>query len=708
MRKNLWRMIVALVISSGCFIGTVVWYESGKTENGLRDKKPVARLNNSTNEVQRKPKQRVIWESVNKNDEFFPGEAVRTAPNAEAQLYFLKSHTTVHLDPDSLVVLEENEKGLSLDFLQGNMFVQSNQGEQTGEGLTVKTGNGEIKMKSADMSLSKNKNGNVNLEVHRGEAELSQGSKKTALNKEKSAELSESGVNVANDRMQVLRPQAGDTLYLNLSKGEKLDLGWTPIATGYSVSFEIGKTRSALEKIAGISAPGDSGQYKLPSKPGRWYMRLVATSSNPKQPPLASTVIPFIIEPKAAPSLVEPRQEAVILKTDPEAGIAFKWLGRHKFISQVIEIATDPLFKKISAHESLDGDVNSYSGKLADGAYFWRVTGFLKLKDKNEGLSSPAGKFTVLSKWEVKPPSQLSPPPNQHLSFFDVQKSGVPLKWQAPQGVERFKVVVERKVNDGWKEAHQQETETSSVRVADLKPGTYQWKVASIDSKGGEAKVSAPQQFTIEEMPKIEWVDAAPLTEHEFQTPTPSLKGQWKPLASQVATYRFKIASEEQGLDGAEWQLTKQSLFDISVPTEGRYQVQVEALNTKGQLLGQSDIKNFLVKRRPLLPAPQWSANTPEVLKTDGKGNLTFGWEQVDGAQHYLMILENTDGKVIDQREVSRNTASLNRLKPGEYQVHLKSVDGFKRPGLDGKKRKIEVPATSDIRAPRIKAMKVK
>ena len=72
------------------------------------------------------------------------------------------------------------------------------------------------------------------------------------------------------------------------------------------------------------------------------------------------------------------------------------------------------------------------------------------------------------------------------------------------------------------------------------------------------------------------------------------------------------------------------------------------------------------------------------------------------------MILESADGKVVDQKEISRTTASLSRLKPGQYQVHLKSIDDFKRPGLDGEKRKLEVPNASDIRAPKIKAMKVK
>jgi len=709
MKKNLWRLGLALVISASGFLGSVLWFNAGKTDAQHGDKKPMARLNSASNEVQRKPLQRVIWESVNKNDELYPGEAVRTSPNAQAQLYFMKTGTTVNLDPDSLIVLEENDKGLSLDFLQGNVFVQSSQdaGKQT-EALTLKTGNGEIKLKSADMSLSKNKNGNVDLEVHRGEAELKQGSKKTALNREKSAELTENGVSVATDRVQLTQPQAGSTLYLNLAKGEKLDLGWKPLPQSYNVNIEVGRLRSELQKVAGIQATGPSGQMSLTSKPGKWYLRLTATSTDPKLPPISSAVIPFMIEPKSPPSLIEPRQEASVLKTGPDAPTSFKWLSRHKFISQVLEVALDPQFKNIKHKENLAGDLTGFSTPLADGKYYWRVTGFLKFKDKTESLSSPASQFSLISKWDIKPPTLTSPVNQQHLAFSDAQKTGVTLKWQVAQGVDTYKYELQQKVGDTWKTVKEQETETLAVKLSDFKPGTYQWRVSSLDPKGGEAKASSTQQFIIEEMPKLEWAEPNGTVDYQFTTPTPSLKGQWKPLVPGPAQYRFKIANSDQGIDNADWQSTKQTVFDVSVANEGLYQVQVEALGAKGQVLAQSDVKEFEVKRLPLLAAPKWAENTPDIIKGDGKGNLSVSWNQVEGAQKYLMVLESSDGKVVDSHEVSRNIASFTKLKPGEYQVKVQSIDGLRRPGPASEIRKVQVPEKSDIRAPKIKAMKVK
>jgi hypothetical protein len=40
--------------------------------------------------------------------------------------------------------------------------------------------------------------------------------------------------------------------------------------------------------------------------------------------------------------------------------------------------------------------------------------------------------------------------------------------------------------------------------------------------------------------------------------------------------------------------------------------------------------------------------------------------------------------------------------------VKLKAVDAYQRPGQEGEPKNVEVPNTSDIKAPKIKAMKVK
>lgn len=703
MSRNLRRMLIALVISVTC--SAVTWKFFGdKQQTGSGQKNPVADLSEGVNEVQRKPLRRVIWENISKDEVLYPGEAVRTASNAEAKILLRKNGATIHLEPDSLVVLEESDKGLSLDFLQGNMMVAGGNGD-----LTVKTGSGEIKLNSADMSLSKDKSGEVNLEVLKGQAELQQGGQKVSLEKDKAATLSAKGVSVAKERLQILSPKANESVLLNLIKGEKATVNWTPLPAGYRISVDTGKSRSNFTRTGLASAGGETGTATFAAKPGKWFLRLNAEATDPKLPKLAPAIVPFVVEAKTPPALLEPSENAALLRKDSDDPITFAWTNRHSYQSQVLEVASDPLFKQVKIKQALAGTATATTGVLPDGFFYWRVTGFLQVKDKAEALSSNALPFGLSSNWEVKPPRLLSPVHQQRLSYMDVQRnSGVNLKWQASPGVRRFHVTVTKQTSAGIVTILDQTGETSLAKVIDPVPGTYLWKVAAIDPKDDAEKLSEVYEFTIDELPALEWVETNPDHIFEFATPTPSLRAEWKPLTPQPANYRYRVVADGQPIQDGRWLTTKQTLFDISLPQEGRYQASVEALNSRGQAIAATDVRTFTIRAQPLLPAPKWAEGAPDTFKSDAKGNLSFTWEQVDGAKNYMMILESEEGQVLEQRAVQRNTASLARLKPGQYQVKLKSVDINQRPGPIGEAKRISVPNVSDIRAPKIKTMKVK
>ncbi len=700
MKRNAWRLLTALIISVAGYAGAEIWYKSGQKRSDDGSKTAVALLNESTNEVQRKPKARVIWESISRNDELFAGEAVRTASDAEAKIYLKSTGATIFLEPDSLIVLEENDKGLSLDFLQGNMMVAGGEGD-----LTVKTGASEIKLKSAEMSLSKDQSGKVDLEMYKGQAELSQGEKKIALDNSKAATLSEKGVSVAKDVLKVLSPKPGDAILLNLIRGDQLEIAWQSLPEGYTVSADVGRHRSRLSRRG--SVPGEKGKMKLPTKPGKWFLRLSAEAVNPELPKYTSVIVPFEVQPKTPPSLLEPAKETAWLKKSANEPVAFKWLNRHAYQSQILEVAKDQSFKNVVVKQTLTGTDNSFSGEIPDGQYFWRVTGYLNNNGQVEGLSSLPSPFSVVSNWEVKPPKIKHPAPEQRLSFVDVQRAqGVNLKWEPAEGVKRYRVFVQKHSESGTKEVLNQTVEAPLARITNPTPGTYLWKVSSIDPKDGSEKSSEVVEFKIDELPPIRWVEMKNNT-YEYTTPTPSLVARWEPLEVAPATYRYRVVAEGNSLQEAKWQTTKQTLFDIPLPNEGDYLAVVEALNANGQAIAASEIRLFTIKPAPLLPAPQWAENLPPEIKSDARGNLSLSWKEVDGAANYLMILENDAGQVVEQRTVTRTTASITRLKPGEYQVQLKAVDTHKRPGLGSPPKKLTVPNVSDIKAPKIKSMKV-
>ncbi|MGE4132631.1 MAG: hypothetical protein AB7F86_13390 [Bdellovibrionales bacterium] len=708
MKKYLTRMAVALLISMGCYAGITYWYFHNLGRANLDGKKSaVARLNETLNEVQRKPIKRVIWEGVRKNDELYPGEAIRTAPDAEASIFFMKTGTTIHLQPDSLIVLEETDAGLSLDFLQGNLLVQG-AGAGAADGLTLKTDKGQITLQSADVSLSKDQAGQVNLEVFKGKAELQQGDKKVAIEKDKAATLNEKGVSVSKDALQVMSPQAGESLFLNLVKGEKLTVQWKPLPAGYKVSADIGTSRTRLKQLA-TGAEGDAGKIVAGVKPGRWFLRLRAENVDPLFPPLRSIIVPFEVEPKTPPSLLSPASQAALLKRDVSEPSLFKWFNRHVFKAQVLEIAKDNKFKSIHKKVDLDGTTTMHSEVMPDGQFYWRVTGYLQDQGKLEPLTSLSDAFTVTSNWQIKPPALSSPIPEQKISSAEVlRRKGVPLKWELAPGVKRYRVTVSRQTEKGTTDLFDQKVETPLTKLSDATPGTYIWKVASIDPKDDSEKFSEPRTFYVDELPPIEWVKSSPTNEYEYHTPTPSLAAEWKPLDLTPSAYRYRVVADGQNITDGKWQTTKQNRFDIPLPNDGRYLAVIEALDSSGQAIAASSIENFSIRAKPLLPAPLWASDAPSTFKTDARGNISFTWQEVDGAKQYQLFIETDEGQVVQQKSVSRNTASLKRLKPGQYSIRVKAIDTYERAGPPGEVKPVEVPNVSDIKAPKIKTLKVK
>lgn len=703
MNRNIKRVAFALVISAGSFWGTVFWFNSGIKEKDFKDTQPIAILNESTNEVQRKPETRLIWESVTTSDSLYTGEAIRTSSSAEAKIRLLKSGTIIHLEPDSLVVLVENEKGLRLDFEQGNLFVQST-GDEKAEGITLKAGASEVTLKSAELSLSRETSGAVNMAVYKGQAELQQGNKKISLDKESSATLSDSGLKVDTDRIQVIWPNPGDAVLLNLVRSEQLEVNFKPLAPGYTVVAEWGSSRAKLQPTA-TSVSGETGKLPIATRSGKWFMRLVAKSEDPKLPQLVSNILPVNIGPKTPPTPAEPADQETVIKGNSEGLVAFRWVNRHRFKSQTLEIATDREFKKLRAKKLFDKPINKFEESLPEGTYFWRVTGYLETQGKSEALESSIVSFKVQDRWELKAPKLIAPEHKQLLTFSSTQQDGVLLKWQAPAGVKKFTVLVRKKNKDQWENFAEPTVEVGVFRLENLQPGLYQWRVSSWDPESGAKKDSEAWIFSVSDMPKVEWVEAPLL--YEFTTPAPTLRAEWKPLERAANSFRYKVLASGANLDSSKWKETKALFFETEVPAEGKFVAYVEALNERGQVVGQSAGKSFEVKKFLLLPPPNWVQSAPDTFKTDPKGNLTFAWEEVPGADHYIMILENENGKILDQRKVDRTTASLKSLKPGNYKVLLKSVDAQKREGDQVNSKALVVPATSDINAPKFKSMKV-
>ena len=683
MHRQFKRLSLALGASVTGLALTLTWYYAGQPKHRAEDgRDAVARLTESTDEVQRRETTRVIWESLSLNDDLFTGEAIRTSAHASAKIR-LNTGVIIHLDPDSLVVLDQNDHGLALEFLEGNLFVQGADAAGA-RGVTLKTGQGEVSLAQADVSLSKSALGDVDLQVYRGQAQLKRGDQTTALDQDRGATLSKTGVNERGDQLKLLSPRAGEVVLLNFGGGDRLPLSWGKLEPGYRVNVAVGPTRANLSPLP-VSFPGELGSAQLTLKPGKWFVRLSAVKAG--APDLASLMIPFELAPRAAPALLEPSPDQPVLKTSPAQAVRFRWLNRHPFAQQLLEVATDERFTKITSRQKLGGAIDQHDLTLADGTYFWRVTGFPNATAR--GLASAGQRLRVTSSTALEVTTLERPVDHQRVSVTESHGRGVVFTWRA--GATSPQTLT---VRDARGEVvFHADTATGTARTTDLNAGVYRWSVGT----------AAPFELIIFETPRLAWTNQTELL--EYAEAKPSLNLAWDAVPA-AANYRYRVAAADADLKQSPWRTVPRAELHDAVPSDGSYQVEVEALAKDGSALAAAPVRTVQVRRRAPLAAPAWPAGVGQ-LTSDARGNVALEWNAVEGARGYVLSVTNGEGQVV-RKTFGRGPAALNRLKPGQYQLKVHGVDEFDRAGVESSIKILDVPNASDIRAPKIRAMKVR
>jgi ferric-dicitrate binding protein FerR (iron transport regulator) len=209
------RVLLAFLVSASSFCFSYYWYRKGGPQVTASEKsKEVAKLVSLRNEVQRKPSKRVIWESISRDETLYMNEAIKTGPDAEAVIEFTeegKVGTRIHLEPDSVVVLEETGSDLTLDFLKGNVFVAGT----GGEGLKIKSGNSTIAVGKGELNLNKSADGEIDLQVLKGSASVESAGKSIQLGENQVGSVANGKLNTAKVDLKILSAMSNRRVFVD-------------------------------------------------------------------------------------------------------------------------------------------------------------------------------------------------------------------------------------------------------------------------------------------------------------------------------------------------------------------------------------------------------------------------------------------------------------------------------------------------------------
>jgi hypothetical protein len=711
MLRYISRLTIAAMISTVGVMATFILFGPEETTQTYEDKKPIARLAEALNEVQRKPIERVIWEGVTIDDPLFAGEAIRTTSESEAKIEFLDTGTIIELEPDSLVILEASHGKVALDFLKGNLFVKAGQG---GAGqLTLKSGTSNIDLANAELALGKGADDQLNLEVFKGQATVDSNGKKLTLDKNKSGVLGKDGVQTTKASIQITLPEPNSSVYINPKRKELVNFNWKPLEKGYVVSVEAGKARSKLRKIHNVEGVGENGKMTANLKIGRVYWRLVATHPDPKKPMMTSPIVRNEIVAKLSPVLLEPNEEERVVLESREQTLSVKWANPARLSDLVLEVSQKADLKKLVAKEVIRaaGPVELPTVKKS-GTYYMRLTGFLLNNNRKEPVSSDVRMFHLKVGVDLVPPILLTPLDRERVPYEKLTEEGLMLSWKPVPGIKEYQVVIQP-----WKKRKKKSAKNSTVvkdvhspqfLIKNLKPGRYAWRVRSKDMNGKYSKDSKVRGFAILSIPKLLWADKSNSGTYYYVTKTPSLGGSWTRGPEDTVQWRVRYTKEGGSLASAAWQTVKETKWMTGVDNDGIYEVEVEAVDAKGLTLARSAVRSVSVQKRPLLSGPKFAKSIPPQVKAKRNGSAYVKWDGVKGAQSYVVEIKDEDGEIIKEYEAKSTQSTLRRLLPGEYSLSVKSVDQYGRRGPAGEEKDLVVPNESDVKAPKIKTINVR
>lgn len=605
------RIILAGIISLLCYGATYYWYRTTeKTEVSAVGRTPIAYLTKLENEVERRPVTRQIWQGLQSGDPVFAGEAVRTSSHATALLQTADGGRTIELDPDTLIVISQQDQNVALDLMDGRLFVHQNEKAEASKlpALVLRSADAEIDLSRASVKLSKGTGTRVDVEVTKGSAKVrgAQGSQEIAPGKRL---VLGQVVGEPLAELQILSPLDSSTIYVSPDQEAPVHFAWKGIPAGAEVRVETGTSSKDL-KPTGDWVPAGQGFLDAILPAGRHIWKLSARMPGSTSVFAEGPIESFRVVRTDPAELLFPDDQTVLQTKTNEDSFVFRWKRPVGVVSQKIEFALNsefqPLFRDVKV---LAGDTIQL--EMPPGSYFWRVS------STYEGFSQPvmSRPFTL---------TLLPPVVRVDVAFTNFKHNDVLTYVGAPVAV-------------------------------------FQWKTNRPDV---------------------------------------------------VQRYVFRLAQTTEALRGpaSDDKLkrieTKQTQVTPEITRGGRYLAMVEAYDENDKLVGKTDVQALSFEPKASIRAPQFEPLGQDLL-ADNQGALSLIWGLVEGAKEYWLTLKDPSGKEIQKSRFLGTSAKLQSLLPGEYKVEIYAIDQYGRRSKEVPARRVVVPTSSGLNAPKLKKVKV-
>ncbi len=275
MSSNLKRILITLLISVVGLYSTSFYFTKFYPSLHFRiDEKPLAKVEDLENTSRKKLAEHRTWQIVEFGDSLYSGEMIKTSADSDMSIRFLDSGTILNLEADSLITIRNNKGDISLNLIEGNLFVDSSN-STAASSLKLESKEGLIDLAKATANLSKQKNSELNVNVMSGQASLV----------DKSGQRSE--LKVKKEVISITSPLQLSSLE---SKTAEIKLVWlSGVPTlRENITFKVGTKRSDLIEVQPVSL--SNNEAVIPAKFGKNFVQIEVRSVSETESPQIAAV----------------------------------------------------------------------------------------------------------------------------------------------------------------------------------------------------------------------------------------------------------------------------------------------------------------------------------------------------------------------------------------------------------------------------------
>ena len=694
------RLIVSGALSLTGLALTQYWYKkSGEQFQVKPQGKPIARLIEGEDEIERKPTKRLLWQPIKKGYDLYKGDSVRTGPDSRGKI-LLDDAMELNLDENSLITFVETKKEITLDLISGDINVKKveepkrTRKNETKKAITLKVGDSKVttKDKNTELSLSRDKEGKANVTALKGEAEIkTKEGQKVKVNRNRAGVIDQSGEIKRLRTIPTTYPPPNHKIDLGSQGKKSVEFSFkAPKAKGLNLYLEVGKENGAMKRIP-ISNPQ---KVSAPLPVGNFQWRVVGEKDGKvvtKSATLRGEA--FVSQP---PEILNPSNGKVFIKKGKNEPIPFSWRAEG-YPNLRLQVAADNGFSKLVYNKTFSSSQNQVSVKFTkEQTYYARLLG----ENKKKRTPSKTISFKIEPFKKLEAPKITTPASGKKLMLAQAKKTE--FKWLPMPQAEKFELKLK-----GPKGTKTQTTYEPKFQLKDPSLGQYEFTLRAIDDTGQKSPWAKARVIRIvkTEVKNLSFYNIKGGKVHRDRNDKkPKVELRWG-SAKDVVSWQIRYSSTQGGLKGAQWTKTQTNRHTYTLPKEGTYYFEVEGHDPEGVVLARVKPKRIEVEPPEKLEAPKSLIGSK--VKAKKNGDMLVKWQPIKGASSYLLQVKNLENKQVQKSKLKKPQKMLKELLPGKYEASLTALDDKGKEGEKAAPITIEVPNVSSITAPKVNIIQI-